>query len=319
MARTPVIDTGGQVLNPVRSENLHLARWAADSGRGYYTQYVTVTMHTESDANLGVSILAGSDVAPERVRKAAATVKHLLLRAARSSTLLQRLAHAGARLLIAKDRGSWQQHPEVSRDFTTGLGGGAPWFPSTGIEAGEPASTLAEELFHTIQYTALRPREVCMYHRAYAHAMSTGLYTTDGSASEVDGEPVPTVQADEYMAQALHRWFGSNAAAQEYLVPGNGAAAPEGTATRWVAEGLRTGREQLRRLDPQAFCLLAEVFRSDDTWNPEPNKLPWRVTPNRGMAIAEVDTFCQPLLTKLAVGCPPPEVKWLSPPSNGRR
>ncbi|CAK0821432.1 unnamed protein product [Prorocentrum cordatum] len=157
-----------------------------------------------------------------------------------------------------------------------------------------------------------------MYHRAYAHAVSAGLYTTDGSGSEVEGEPVPTVQADEYMAMALHRWFGSGASAHEGagagLVPGNGAAAPKRAEPQGAAEQLRTGRAQLRRLDPRAFCLLAEVFRSDDAWNPEPHKFPWRVNPNFGMAVAEVDTFCQPLLTKLAVGCPSPEVEWQLPP-----
>ncbi|CAK0821433.1 unnamed protein product [Prorocentrum cordatum] len=85
MPQTPVIDTGGQVLNPVRSQNPHLARWATESGRGYYTQYVTVTRRAGSGAALGVAILAGGDVAPERVREAASTVKHLLLRAARST------------------------------------------------------------------------------------------------------------------------------------------------------------------------------------------------------------------------------------------
>lgn len=58
-----------------------------------------------------------------------------------------------------------------------------------------------------------------MYHKAYQHAMQLHLYTTDGSASEVDGEPVPTVQADEYLAMALHRWFGSSDGKNEYKVP----------------------------------------------------------------------------------------------------
>lgn len=58
-----------------------------------------------------------------------------------------------------------------------------------------------------------------MYHKAYQHAMQLHLYTTDGSASEVDGEPVPTVQADEYLAMALHRWFGSRDGKNEYKVP----------------------------------------------------------------------------------------------------
>ena len=57
---------------------------------------------------------------------------------------------------------------------------------------------------------------VCMYHKAYQHAMLKQLYTTDGSAEEVDGEPVPTVQADEYLAMAMHRWFGSGDGEEEY-------------------------------------------------------------------------------------------------------
>lgn len=55
-----------------------------------------------------------------------------------------------------------------------------------------------------------------MYHKAYQHAMLERLYTNDGSADEIDGEPVPTLQADEYLAMAMHRWFGSQDGANEY-------------------------------------------------------------------------------------------------------
>lgn len=55
-----------------------------------------------------------------------------------------------------------------------------------------------------------------MYHKAYQQAMEQQLYTTDDSGSEVDGEPVPTLQADEYLAMAMHRWFGSGDGSEEY-------------------------------------------------------------------------------------------------------
>lgn len=47
---------------------------------------------------------------------------------------------------------------QVSRRFVTGLGGGAPWFPSTGVYEGESQVTVLEEMLHTIQYCALSPR-----------------------------------------------------------------------------------------------------------------------------------------------------------------
>ena len=45
----------------------------------------------------------------------------------------------------------WLKHPECSKHFTTGLGGGSPLFPSTGVYQDESQVTLVEELLHTIQ------------------------------------------------------------------------------------------------------------------------------------------------------------------------
>merc|ERR1711971_792905 len=134
---------------------------------------------------------------------------------------------------------------------------------------------LAEEIFHTIQYCSWRPKQICMYHKAYKAAMERGLYTTDASGPEVDGEPVPTIQADEYMAMALQRWFGSTLEQnKEYFIPGN--------------TGHQTGREILQKKDPKAFCLLSTLFRADDSWNPDPEELPWRDHPNKVLSVEDV-------------------------------
>ena len=45
----------------------------------------------------------------------------------------------------------WLKHPECSKHFTTGLGGGSPLFPSTGLYQDERQVTLVEELLHNIQ------------------------------------------------------------------------------------------------------------------------------------------------------------------------
>merc|ERR1719362_787066 len=202
-----------------------------------------------------------------------------------------KLANAGVRILIAgDDKDSWQRHPEVDRDFESGLGGGAPWFPSTGIQASEPNDVLVEELLHTMQYVVMKPQYVCMYKKAYAHAVKAKMYTTDGSGAEVDGEPVPTVQADEYLAMASQRWFGSSTGLGEYRVLGNDPEA--------------TGREHLRKADVQAFCLLSRLFRSDDTWNPHSDREPWKTHPNRGMDTVQVAEDCKATLDLLATGCP---------------
>lgn len=197
---------------------------------GFYSQYSLL----HRDPKLGVALLAGPDVAVDYFEEVAETLGHVLL-AAVSNETLSRLAHQGVRFLIAGPREEdWQRHPEVTRDFLTGLGGGAPWFPSTGVHEGESQVQVLEELFHTIQYCVLSPRQVCMYHKAYKEVMEDGeLYTTDGSGPEVDGEPVPTLQADEYMAMALHRWFGRGDGQEEYAVEGNTAQS--------------TGREKLRQ------------------------------------------------------------------------
>lgn len=286
-----------RVVDPRRGEP-SLARWALGPARGFYTRFAVV--RSPRVAELGIPVLAGDDVAVHTVEEAASTLQHLLVEAAVDNSTLEALAQQGVRVLIAGEgNDAWLFHPEVSRHFVSGLGGGAPWFPSTGIKAGEPANILAEELFHTIQYVAMKPRAVCMYHRAYRDAIRRGLYTTDGSSEEVDGEPVPTVQADEYLAMALQRWLGSNVQPAEYKVPGSGFAA-----------GAKTGREQLRQVDPQAFCLIAQVFRSDDIWNPDPKAEPWRMNPNRGMDLVDVEKLCTPLLECLADGCPANKTEW---------
>jgi len=297
----PLIATGEKAIDPRSIEQpQELREWAMGPGEGFYSQYLL--LHHPDDKLLGLPVLAGEDVPAQHVEKAAATLRHLLLEASISNETLADLAHAGVRILLAGDRGEedvgdWVRHPEIRKEFTTGLGGGSPMFPSTGIKAGESQALLAEEVFHTIQYTAMKPRLVCMYHKAYKEAMELRLYTTDGSGPEIDGEPVPTVQADEYLAMAMQRWFGSSEGAKsEYKVLGN--------------TGSSTGRASLKKLDPKAFCLLSTVFRADDDWNPEPDEEPWRSYRNQGMDIAEVESFCRPVLGELKIGCPSDDTTW---------
>jgi len=301
MAPPPLVSTAGVVVDPrgeEQSEELRL--WAQGHGKGFYSQYVLV--HDPSDVLLGVPVLAGPDVPSKDVEAAAATIRHLLLEAAVSNTTLRGLARWGVRMLIAGPENdddhedSWLSHPEVSKRFTTGLGGGSPLFPSTGIRAGEEQALLVEEIFHTIQYCAMEPRLVCQYRKAYKHAMEKGLYTTDGSAHEVDGEPVPTVQADEYFAMALHRWLGSTLEENEYKVSGNRAH--------------KTGRQNLQEKDVKAFCLLSTLFRADDPWNPEPQSKPWSKHKNQAMDRVAVAESCRPVLEELGEGCPGEGVSW---------
>lgn len=298
----PLVDTDGHVVDPRSDEQASAAlrAWASVNGpgQGFYSRYVTVL--SDADPTLGISVLAGDDVTEEAVLQHSRTVRHLLFEAAVSPATVAALSSAGVRLLIGGDSlDDWRRHPEISKDFLTGLGGGAPWFPSTGITAQEPPNTLAEELFHTIQYTAMSPRQVCLYHNAYAEAVTSGLYTTDGSGDEIDGEPVPTLQADEYLAMAMQRWFGSIGAPDEYRISGN--------------NGDGTGRQHLRAGDPSAFCLLAQVFRSDDAWDPDPDAAPWIDYHNQPMDHDEVTADCQSVVASLAVGCPALDVAWTHP------
>ena len=97
-------------------------------------------------------------------QQAAKTLRHILLHAVSNETLAS-LAHTGVRVLIAGPESEdedaedpWLRHPECSKHFTTGLGGGSPLFPSTGVYQDESQVTLVEELFHTIQYLRLKDR-----------------------------------------------------------------------------------------------------------------------------------------------------------------
>ncbi|CAE7664158.1 DRC9, partial [Symbiodinium pilosum] len=281
-----------KIMDP-RSGPAELKEWATGPGRGFYSQYLLVS---PQDALLGIPVLAGPDVSAEFVQESAATVRHVLLEAAVSNKTMASLARTGIRLLIAaqetEDKDTWLEHPEVSRAFTTGLGGASPLFPSFGVHEGEAQVSVVEELFHTIQYCSLSPREVCMYRKAYKNAMEQHLYTTDHSAAEIDGEPVPTVQADEYLAMALQRWFGSHVGLDEYSVPGNTAH--------------RSGRASLRKKDPRAFCILSNLFRANDTWDPAKDE-PWTSYSNKAngnLKMDEVAGFCAPVLQELGSGCP---------------
>lgn len=308
MEAPPLVATAAHtVIDPRAADSPEPLRlWAEMVGHGFYSNYAVISQTDNADCGPGVAVLAGDDVPRAVFERDLAALRHLLLHAPVEPTaLLSALSRAGVRLLIAGNgRGAWRKHPEIGQHFATGLGGGAPWFPSTGVRIEDSPQLLAEEVFHTIQYVFMAPRLVCMYHNAYAAAFAAGLYTTDGSGEEVNGEPVPTVQADEYFAMAFRRWLGSTDSQDEYSVPGNSAEA--------------NGREELRRLDPAAFCLVAEIFRCDDAWNPEPEVMPWRRFPNRPMDRGEANAFCRSVLEGLAAGCPLPDTIWpTATPSEG--
>lgn len=301
MPPPPVILTGDEIIDPRSATDPALQKWANGPGKSFYSSYI-VAKAPGGSSRVGIPILAGNDVPQGKLYNYAQGVRHFLFEAAvENATWPRLLAQSGVRILIAgRQDGAWRKHPEVKKDFATGLGGGAPWFPSTGLTTDEPPEALLEELFHTIQYTAMQPRDVCIYHKAYAQGVASKLYTTDHSGPEVDGEPVPTLQADEYLAMAMHRWFGNGGGENdEYKIHGS-SSEPGGP----------TGRENLRKQDPNAFCTLSSMFRSDDTWNPDSDRKPWKANPNRAMDRKEVAGFCQPILTKLAEGCPSKEVVW---------
>eukprot|EP00747_Dinoflagellata_sp_TGD_P182805 gnl/TRDRNA2_/TRDRNA2_37226_c0_seq1.p1 gnl/TRDRNA2_/TRDRNA2_37226_c0~~gnl/TRDRNA2_/TRDRNA2_37226_c0_seq1.p1 ORF type:complete len:434 (+),score=67.99 gnl/TRDRNA2_/TRDRNA2_37226_c0_seq1:43-1344(+) len=299
----PPLISSDKVVDPRASSSKALRSWARSAGGNFYSRYIVVHPHggmaPATALDVGVAVLAGNDVPAKKVKQHAEALRHLLVRSLVSpNETMTKLSRAGVRLLLSGSGAhSWERHPEVHRDFTTGLGGGAPWFPSTGVHANEPINLMAEELFHTIQYVVMKPRQVCAYHNAYSHAVESGLYTTDDSGDEVDGEPVPTVQADEYFAMVMQRWLGANVGRKtEFLVSGNNA--------------LGTGREHLQRADLRGFCLMSQVLRSDDDWNPNPDRLPWRKFPNKAMDRAEVSRRCRPVIAELELGCPPADVEW---------
>merc|ERR1712216_575247 len=182
--------------------------------------------------------------------------EHLVLHATTNpKQMMDTLAAANVRVVISgaktnNPKKAWVGNPEVTHSFVDGLGGGAPWFPTTGIQLSDmclskrkgrkQTNLLVEELFHTIQYTMLTPRQVCLYHKAYAVAVEHGLYRPDtGIPEEGNGEPVPTVQADEYLAEALHGWMGVDTRPEYMVSKGNDAES--------------TGRMQLQARDPVAF------------------------------------------------------------------
>ena len=290
-----------------------LKEWAVIDAKGYYTLYESIT---SIDGKSSVAVLAPANVDKAKFNDVGRIVNHMLNVAARSDHIIKTLSNNHIRILIThRDESkhdddsnekpsdqigccpSWIKHPEIERDFITGLGGGAPWFPSTGIED-EAINPIVEELFHTIQYTSMSPNLVCMYHKAYKHAMEKKLYITDGSGPEIEGEPVPTVQADEYMALANHRWFGTSGNTEEdgdeYSVP------------KCSSENKKTSRTHLLEQDPEIFCILSTLWRSDDEWNSPESSHTGEFCKNHavGGTIEEVDLMCVPMLEKLRIGCP---------------
>jgi len=299
--------TGGPVSLSAESSTEPTAaiyKWAAEKAESadktvmqhdsFYTKYSSIcaanSIQGATKKCRGVSVLGTPGVSNAAMKAARRTVKHLLLHAARNPTaVMDKMAAANSRVVISGSRSgnpknAWKHNPEVTHSFTTGLGGGAPWFPTTGIQqddagkqddlclgkhAGKAVqNVLVEEFFHSMQYTALTPRQVCLYHKAYLSAVGHGLYKPDrGIPKEGGGEPVPTVQADEYFAMALHAWMGVDTRPEYMVSQGNTAKS--------------TGRMQLKTRDPAAFCILAGLFRADDTWSPCLQSQPWVTNPNK--------------------------------------
>lgn len=298
MDSPPLVPTGERVVN--LRKNKMFETWSLKYP--YYISYASV-IHSE-DPSVGFPILAGKDVPAQIIRKVRGLLENLIFRSARDPLKLSAsLVRGKARVLLAGRQG-WTKHPELVAKSATGVGGGAPWFPSTGIDITEDDPVIVlEEFFHTIQYMAMSPRDVCAYHHGYQIAFESGLYTTDDSGPEYEGEPVPTLQADEYFASAFKRWFGlslgSKDELKEYKVP----SSPHRKVR--TKEHTKTGREELRAQDPIGFCLVARMFRSDDTFTPDS-----RVIKNRAMVQADVDSICAPIVAKLLEGCPSEDVVW---------
>lgn len=294
MDSPPLMLTGNKIVDPRKKKILQT--WSLKYP--YYSRYTSVLY--DEDPSLGFPILAGKDVSMKIVLKARGLLENLIFKSSRNPTKLMRsLVRGKARVLLA-GRSGWTKHPELIGKSMTGVGGGAPWFPSTGIDITQDRTTiLLEEFFHTIQYMSLSPRDTCAYHRGYQAAFDAGLYTTDHSGPEYEGEPVPTLQADEYFATAFKRWFGllETDGLKEYKV--------RSSPRRLLKSKAKTGREELRAQDPKGFCLVAQMFRSDDTFTPDN-----RVIVNRAMNQADVDNMCAPILAKLVEECPSEDVVW---------
>ena len=186
---------------------------------------------------VGLPVLAGAATPRERVDFAARVARKFLVDALREPAV-RALAAAGMRIVVASQTAEWPQHPEGRSPRRVscgraGLGGGAPWFPTTGVEA--ETSSVIEELFHTLQYTVLLPRAVCSYYALYRAAARRRLYTPRFLEGVLDpsepSEPVPTSQADEYFAMAMLRWF-EMATASPTSITSRPAARACGQATR---------------------------------------------------------------------------------------
>lgn len=271
-----------------------LQRWAthAKGGAGFYRFY--------SVAAGSLPLLAAPGLTEQRLLVAASLLEGLLVESAREpQRLLPALASAGVRVaLVARDADdparAWRSNPEVLRDFATGLGGASRLFPTVGAQLDGTCSSwieLLEEVFHTVQYVVLTPREVCLYHLAYGEAVTAGRYRPE--ELEEGGEPVPTLQADEYFAAAFISWMGQTLNLEEYSVAGNG---PTGT-----------GREHLLVADPFAFCLLSNIFLANSSWTPCDDG-PLRDFPNRPV---EYDAeWCSKLLLSKIHQCPNTLTTW---------
>eukprot|EP00414_Alexandrium_minutum_P001092 CAMPEP_0113822136 /NCGR_PEP_ID=MMETSP0328-20130328/2089_1 /TAXON_ID=39455 /ORGANISM="Alexandrium minutum" /LENGTH=416 /DNA_ID=CAMNT_0000790071 /DNA_START=60 /DNA_END=1305 /DNA_ORIENTATION=- /assembly_acc=CAM_ASM_000350 len=293
----PILPVNGTIdmTNPSSSEALR--DWATSSrggGGGAYRRYAQV--------GSVLPVLGAVGVPEVVIARAVDCVSHFLTSSARNpQRLLAELAGAGARIALAprtdEPSDAWRGNPEVRADFATGLGGGSRLFPTTGAQVDGSCDgwfELMEELFHTIQYVAMPPTEVCLYHMAYREAVEQGRYHPE--VLEQDGEPVPTMQADEYFASAFIAWFGGAPAPKEYPVPHNG---PGGT-----------GRAALLRYDPVVFCLLARRFWANDTWTPcTTGRL--RNFPNQAVPFNQ--TECDTLLSARLASCPAWNATWPHP------
>jgi len=284
----------------------------------FYTRYASVCSsesegHTDTVCQ-GLPILGTPGVSLAAMKEARRTVAHMVLQAPLNpKATIEGLSASKIRVVVGggqSPKKAWHNNPEIQgrNSFKTGLGGGSPQFPSTGVELDDlclPGSSehrvynaLIEELFHSMQYTLMKPRQVCQYHHAYSSAVKNGLYEADkGLARERDGEPVPTVQADEYLASALHAWMGTDTRPEYKASAGNHASS--------------TGREQLLSADPAAFCILAGMFRADDTWTPCLQAHPWKTHPNK--SVKHDQAMCKDTLKRLEMehgACPSDDVLW---------
>lgn len=285
----PMFASGDKIVS---SSDPQLKPWAMskDGGAGFYKHYMN--MYLGDDAKRGVVLLTGGDVNPSALKRLYSTLSGFVHSFRHPTEVMNALAKRGPFKYVLKGNKPWRSHPEISEHFATGLGGASQQFPSIGCEAADPPADKMEEFFHTVQYTMMSPRQICMYHRAYENSVKHGQYHPEDL--EYHGEPVPTTQADEYLAAAMRVWFGWSGA-EEYSVT---------RITRSV-QNLFQIRKELSKEDINAFCILNMFFDPMKTW-----PMPKLSVHTAAVDLSPYTRQCGKVLRDLGSSCPQEGLSW---------